>query len=96
MEKKILAIIRGIKKWRLFLLPKPFEILTDNKATTIFVKQVLNNGPHMQKLYRWQTFLSQFNTIYEHVSRNNNFLTDYLTREAKYLNHDHFRKDQRT
>ena len=52
MEKEILAIIRGIKKWRLFLLPKPFKVLTDNKVATTFVKQVLDNGPHMRKLHR--------------------------------------------
>jgi len=79
MEKEILAI----KKWRLLLLPKPFKVLTDNKAATTFVKQVLDNGPHMRKLHRWQTlFLSQFNRVYEHVSRNNNFLADYLRTEA--------------
>ena len=52
MEKKISAIIRGIKKWRLFLLPKPFKVLTDNKVAITFVKQVLDNGPHMRKLHR--------------------------------------------
>ena len=52
MEKEILAIIRGIKKWQLFLLPKPFKGLTDNHATTTFVNQALDNGPHMRKLHR--------------------------------------------
>ena len=51
MEKEILAIIRGTKKWRLFLLPEPFKVLTDNKAATTFVKQVLDNGPYMRKLH---------------------------------------------
>ena len=58
MGKEILAIIKGIKKWRLFLLLKPFKVLTDNKAATTFVRQVLDNGPHIQKLHRWKTFLS--------------------------------------
>jgi len=53
MEKEIFAISRRIKNWRLFLLPKPFKVLTDNKAATTFVKQVLDNGPHMRKLHRW-------------------------------------------
>jgi len=61
------------KKWRLFRLPKPFKVLTDNKAATTFVKQVLDNGPHMRKLHRWQIFLSQFNTVYEYVAGNNKF-----------------------
>ena len=96
MEKEILAIMQGIKKWRLFLLPKPFKVLTDNKAATTFVKQILNNGPHMRKLHRWQNFLSQFNTIYKHVSGNHNFPADYLTREAEYFDNDNSRKTQRT
>ena len=95
MEKEILDIIRGIKKWRLFLLPKPFKVLTDNKALTTFVKQVLDNVPHMRKLHRWQTFLSQFNAVYEHVSGNHNFLVDYLTRREEYLNNDDSRKTKR-
>ena len=30
------------------LLPKPFKVLTDNLAATTFVKQALDNGPHMR------------------------------------------------
>ena len=40
IEKCLLAIVRGITKWRL------------NQAATTFVKQALDNGPHMRKLYR--------------------------------------------
>jgi len=46
----------------------------------------------MRKFYRWQTFLSQFNAVYEHISGNNNFLADYLTREADYLHNGDARK----
>jgi len=54
MEKEILAIIRGIKKWRLFLLHRTFKILADNKVATTFVKQILDNNPHMRKLHKWE------------------------------------------
>ena len=54
IEKELLAIIRGITKWRLFLLRKPFKVLTDNQAATTFVKQALDNGPHMCKLHHWR------------------------------------------
>ena len=92
IEKEILAIIRGIKKWILFLPPKPFKVLTNNKAATTFVKQVLDNRRHMHKFQIWQTFLSQFNAIYEHVVGNNNFLVDYRTRESEYLSNDDSRQ----
>ena len=52
IKEEIFAIIREIKKWRIFLFPKPFKILTDNKAATTFLKQVLDNGPHMRKLHK--------------------------------------------
>jgi len=52
MEKELLAIIREITKWRLFLLPKQFKVLVDNPAATTFVKQALDDGPHMRKLHQ--------------------------------------------
>ena len=52
MEKETSAIIQQIKKWRLFLLRKPFKVLTYNKVATTFVKQVLDNGLYMRKLHR--------------------------------------------
>jgi len=52
MEKEILAIIIRIKKWRLFLLPKSYKVLIDNKLGTTFVKLILGNCPHMCILHR--------------------------------------------
>jgi len=59
-------------------------VLTDNQATTTFVKQALDNGSDMRKLHRWQLFLSQFNVVYGHVAGKNNFIADYLTREHEF------------
>ena len=61
----------------------------------MFIKQVLDNGPHLWKLHRWQTFLSQFNVDYECVAGNNNFLADYLTLESEYPSHDNSRQAYR-
>ena len=84
IEKELLAIIKGITKWRHFLLPKLFKVLTNNQIAFTFVKQVLDNDPHMRKLHGWQLFLSQYNAIYEHVVRKNNFALDYLTWDNEY------------
>jgi len=43
MEKEILTIIRGIKKFLIFLDPKPFLIRTDCKGILGFVKKNLSN-----------------------------------------------------
>ena len=37
-EKKILAIIKGINKLEVFLLPKPFIIETDNTQVVGFIR----------------------------------------------------------
>ena len=36
----------------IFLLPKPFKIVIDDKAVTTFLKKILDNGPHMHELHR--------------------------------------------
>jgi len=43
MEKEILAVIRGIEKFLIFLAPKPFLIRTDCKGILGFVKKNLSN-----------------------------------------------------
>jgi len=43
MEKEILAIIRGIKKFLIFLTPKPFLIRTYCKEILGFVKKNISN-----------------------------------------------------
>jgi len=43
MEKKILIVIRGIKKFLIFLAPKPFLIRTDCKGILGFAKKNLSN-----------------------------------------------------
>jgi len=40
MEKEILAVIRGIEKFLIFLAPKPFLIQTDCKGILGFVKKI--------------------------------------------------------
>ena len=37
-EKELLAIIKGINKFEIFLLPKPFIIETDNTQVAGFIK----------------------------------------------------------
>jgi len=43
MEKKILAVVRGIEKFLIFLAPKSFLIRTDCKGILGFVKNNLSN-----------------------------------------------------
>jgi len=43
MEKEILAVIRGIEKFLIFLASKPFLIQSDSKGILDFVKKNLSN-----------------------------------------------------
>jgi len=55
MKKEILAVIRGIEKFSIFLAPKPFLIQTDCKGILGFVKKkILSNMQAQRRLLRWQ------------------------------------------
>ena len=57
-ENELLAIIKGINKFEVFLLPKPFIIETDNTQVVGFIRNNTGKGVHARRLSRWQTLLS--------------------------------------
>jgi len=81
MEKEILAVIRGIEKFLIFLAPKSFFIRTDCKRILGFVKKNLSNMQAQGRLLHWQLWLNQFSFSIEHIQGSKNSLTDSLTRE---------------
>ena len=58
MEKEILAVIRRIEKFLIFLAPKPFLIRTDCKEILDFVKNNLSNMQAKGQLLHWQLWLN--------------------------------------
>ena len=38
-EKEMLAVIIALKEWRHFLLGRPFDLFSDNRAVTQFLRQ---------------------------------------------------------
>ena len=87
MEQEILAVIRGIEKFLIFLAPKPFLIQTDCKGILGFVEKNLSNMQAQGRLLRWQLWLNQFSFSIEHIQGSKNSLADSLTREL--TNGDH-------
>ena len=87
METEILAVIRAIEKFLIFLAPKPFLIRTDCKGILGFVKKNLSNMQAQGRLLRWQLWLNQFSFSIEHIQGSKNSLADSLTREL--ANGDH-------
>ena len=87
MEREILAVIRGIEKFVIFLAPKPFFIRTYCKGILSFVKNNLSNMQVQGQLLRWQLWLNQFSFSIEHIQGSKNSLAESLTREL--FNSDH-------
>ena len=51
-EKKLLAIIKGINKFEVFLLSKPFIIETDNTQIEGFIQKNIGKGVQAKRLSR--------------------------------------------
>ena len=83
-EKELFAIIKGINKFEIFLLPKPFTIETDNIQVSGFITN--NTGKRIQarRLSRWHTLLSYYNFKIVQIKGSNNYLTDFLSRNVEY------------
>ena len=82
-EKELLAIIKGINKFEIFLLLKPFIIETDNTQVAGFIKNNTGKGVQARRLSRWQTLLSYYNFKIVHIKGPDNFLTDFLSRNVE-------------
>jgi hypothetical protein len=82
-EREALAVIIGVKKYKHFLQPAPFTIVTDNQINTFLLKpsQPLINA----RIIRWQLFLSQYKYTIVHRAGELLVLEDGLSRAI--LNH---------
>ena len=83
-EKELLEIIKGINKFEIFLLPKPFIIETDNTQVVGFIRNNTGKGIHARRLSRWQTLLSYYNFKIVHIKGSDNCLAYFLSRNIKY------------
>ena len=85
-EKELLGVIKGIRKFSLFLLQKPFVVHTDNTQIQSLIQNKLPNTPQYRRLNRWQAFLSHYNFKIEHIRGTDNFLADFLSRNIEFGN----------
>lgn len=75
-EKELLAIIFGLKKFRVFILGFPLVIRTDHFALKFLQHcRILN-----ERLTRWMLYLNEFNYTIEHVRGKENIVCDVLSR----------------
>ena len=74
-EKKLLAIIRALKKWRVDLLGTPFFIYTDHKTLENFnVQKDLS-----RRQARWMELMSQFDAKIVYIKGDDNTVADTLS-----------------
>jgi len=77
--KEIIVVIRMIKKFLIFLAPKPYLIRIDCKGMLSFGKNNLSNMQGQGRLLNWQLWLNQFFFSIEHIQGSQNPLADSLT-----------------
>ena len=58
--KEFLVVIKGLKKFSYFLLPKKFLLRTDNTQVKAFIRNNLTLKPEYKILIRWQTYCSEY------------------------------------
>ena len=83
-EKELLAVVKGINKFKMFLLPKEFIVQTDNTQLNGLVNNKLPNSPQHRRLHRWQVLLSFYNFKFEYIKGKDNLFADFLSRNHEY------------
>ena len=81
-EKEFLTIIKGLKKFSYFLLPKRFLLRTDNTQVKAIIKNNLPSKPEYKHLIRWQTYCSEYIFDIEIIRSHKNIVADFLTRDG--------------
>jgi hypothetical protein len=79
-EKELLAIIRGLKKWRLDLLGAHVHVFTDHCTLQNFATQ----RDLSRRQARWAEYMSQYDLSITYVKGEHNGAADALSRRADF------------
>jgi len=75
-EKEMLAIVKSIKKWRPYLLGKPFTVRTDQQSLKYLLEQRITTPAQT----RWLPKIMGYEYIIEYKKGVDNQVTDSLSR----------------
>ncbi len=79
-ERELVAVVFALRKWIRYLLPSHFTVFTDHKnLQNLFANEDIKIG----KLQRWVIFLQQFDFIAKYLTGKDNYIADYLSRDAE-------------
>ena len=81
-EKEFLALVKAVRKWRLYLIGKPFIIKTDHQSLKYLFEQRIGT-PTQQK---WITKLLGYSFLVEYKHGSENKAADALSRRLEDSN----------
>ena len=79
-ELELLAVVRGLELFRLYIYRKPVKLLTDHQALEPLIKRNISNKTYCVRLTRWLDRLAHFDIQIKHVAGKHLKLIDYFSR----------------
>jgi hypothetical protein len=79
-EREMLAGVEAIRKWRIYLLDKPFHWITDHQAIMWLVERVSDKTNAAPKLRRWAMYLSEMSHTRHWREGESHIVPDALSR----------------
>ncbi|CEG41667.1 retrotransposon nucleocapsid protein [Plasmopara halstedii] len=79
-EQELLAIMQALKRWRVYLLDKPFLVETDHKSIEMILTQKTTN----RRIARWFNELAEFQPLFKWISGETNVVADALSRNPEF------------
>ncbi|POM81809.1 Retrovirus Polyprotein [Phytophthora palmivora] len=80
-EKELLAILFGLRLWRVNLLDKPFVVETDHRSReTIFTQKTIS-----RRVARWYGELSEYPITFRYIRGDTNTVADAISRRPDFM-----------
>ena len=79
-ELELLAVVRGLEKFRFYLYGEKVYLYTDHQALEPLFRRNRSNKQNSARLTRWLDRLTHFDISIQHIAVNNLNFTDYLSR----------------
>lgn len=83
-ERELLAVLLALRKWRVYLLDKPFVVETDHHS----LQSLLSQKSCSRRLARWLHELSEFSPRFKWIAGSSNTLADGLSRRPDFAPRD--------
>ncbi|GAA53165.1 retrovirus-related Pol polyprotein from transposon 17.6 [Clonorchis sinensis] len=82
IEKEAYAIVESIRKWRHYLLGRPFKLITDQRSVTFMYGGGQKGKVKNDKIQRWRTELSEYKYDVIYRPGKDNHVADTLSRNV--------------